>query len=201
MAQQDPNDPQYYPKSRSAMRSMYGSRKIDARTRFSDADSTPSAREARQRGYVDDTPSGREREMRRQGKSQKRIDELQDDVMRDRFGPRTTQEDFITPPLAPVRPMSPMSPMARMAPPPAAPPLDIFGEIRNAHAQGFQSANWQIPGGGSVGFSLAPTTPPDQNAVATQLSSIPMPKSLFSGFGQQKRPSVLSSASKWLAPV
>lgn len=188
MAIRASEDPEYK-QSRAALRDLYGSRRIDARPHQSDADATPSGIAARASGIQDTTPSGIARELGRKERAKgATAAEAADTVDEQSF---SKWRSVFKQPI----PQDP-SPMARMAPiSSSSPPLDIMGQIRQARDWGAVNGTFQTPYG-TAGFDLRPTTPPDENALTKQLSDIPLPKSFYGA--QAPRPSILSSASKWL---
>jgi len=183
-----PSDDPNYKQSRSALREIYGSRRINGKAGISAADTTPSAVEARRSGITDTTPSGRARQLREQAAeagiaepSPKQLRKEDQTLWEATFGPDRE------------RMQRPMSRMASATAGPA-PALDIYGELMG------QPGVVDNPLGSQQRFNLSPTTPPDMRAVAAQLNDIPMPRSMFSN-ANIPRPSVLRGASKWLQKV
>lgn len=180
------------------MRRLYGPRKIDARAPQSAADSTPSGQKARATGNKDDTPSGRQRYNRENPTFNPitgavvPVGDLEGMNWRTMFRPEPVTDE-------------PQRPMARMAPiiqPPSA-GLDIAGQMLAARQAGATSGSFRTPYG-TAAFNLAPATPPDVASLQSSLSALPpamAPATTLSAFAQKPKPSVLSGASKWLAPI
>lgn len=182
---QDPEDPQFYAKSRAALRDLYGSRKIDARTHISEADSTPSARMARQTGIVDTTPSGRMREYRERG--------LTEDQSAQRSGDYW-KSLFKTQPQA--SPLGSATPKASMPQTEGSGMFDaLIGLPKFVPAP---TPSWEVQG--NKALSLAPTVPPDPATLQSQLGLIPSSNPLYD-INAPRRLSVMSGANKWIQPV
>lgn len=190
----DPREmPDDYVRSRAALRERFGSRRIDARAPYSAADTTPSAQKARATGNRDDTPSGRQRFMRQEGKTEAQIAEQENMDWRNMFKSAPAQD---------ARPMARMAPIIQ----PVSAGLDIAGQMLAARQAGATSGTFRTPYG-TAGFSLAPSTPPNATELQNTMNILPkptaslLPTTTLSAFGRTPRPSVLSGASKWLIPV
>lgn len=161
-----------YQQSRSALRRLYGSRSINA--------SAPQS-------AMDDTPSGRQRALRDSGLTRREVAAEENDRWRTLFP---------APDMAPVnRPLAMLS--ARR------PPTSTLESIQQAQANGAAYGNFPVPQyGGSVGFrnpSLMPAMDADVSDIAGLGGGVGM--SPLSFFKQRPRPSILSGAQNWIAPV
>lgn len=167
-----------YQQSRSALRRIYGSRRIDA--------SAPQAAN-------DSTPSGRMRVMQADGLSPKQAREADTDNWRATFNHGDVLGDNGQRPIAQVRPFDLMR---RRAAPQS--PLDA---IEQAHATGAVNGSFPTPFG-EVGFdrpSLMPEAPVVENlSDYTGAIAATPPSSFFPKPRQPKRPSILDGADRWL---
>lgn len=165
--------PAGYQQSRSALRRIYGTRAINA--------SAPQS-------ALDDTPSGRQRALRDSGLTRREVKAEENARWRTLFP---------EPQMAPMvgRPLAMLS--ARR------PPTSTLESIQQAQANGASYGNFPVPQyGGSVGFtnpSMMPTTDADPSDITGLGGGMSM--SPLSFFKQRPRPSILSGAQNWIAPI